>query len=101
MSGPCSIRTLRIASTAAGPATTRGITASSLIAVLEEAQRLGAVADQQVLGLGIVLQHHLMVLPSDAGDLVSAKRSACRIEVIAVGPDPPGLEAAAHAVGTA
>src|SRR6266540_4103858 len=65
----------------------------------EQAERLGAVADQQVLGLAVVIEHHGVVLPADAGDLVPAERGAGWVLVVAVRPDPAGLDAAAHPVG--
>jgi ParB family chromosome partitioning protein len=60
---------------------------------------LGAVADQEVLGLLVVVEHHRVALAADAGVLVAAERRVRRIEVVAVGPHPAGLDAAAHAVG--
>jgi len=36
---------------------------------LEEPERLRAVADQEVLGLRVMLEHHLVVLTADSGDL--------------------------------
>src|ERR1700761_2524551 len=65
----------------------------------EEPERLVAVADQQVLGLLVVIQHHLVVLAPDARLLVAAERRVRRIGVVAVRPDAPGLDAAAHAEG--
>src|SRR5450756_870296 len=43
--------------------------------------------------------HHPVVLPADAGDLVTAERRTRGVLVVAVGPDPAGLDAAAHPVG--
>ncbi len=43
----------------------------------EEAQRIGVVADQQVLGL----LHHLVRLAVDAGLLVAAERDLRRLQV--------------------
>src|ERR1700733_15909634 len=65
---------------------------------LKEAQRLSAVADQHVLGLLIMIQHHLVRLTADARLLVAADRRVRRIGVIAVGPYAPGLDAAAKTV---
>src|SRR5450759_3770028 len=65
---------------------------------LEEAERLGAVADQQVLRLAVVVEHHPVVLPADAGDLVTTESRTCRIRVIAVRPDAARLDLAAHLV---
>ena len=39
----------------------------------EQTEWLGAVADQQVLGLAEVVEHHPVVLPADARDLVPAE----------------------------
>src|SRR5690606_31102881 len=76
---------------AAGPAPAPGTS--------EEAQRVDVVADQQVLGLLVVVEDHLVGFPADAGFLVAAEGRVSRIEVVAVGPHAPGLDAAAHAVG--
>ena len=65
----------------------------------EEAELLRAVADQQVLGLLVVVEHHLVVLAADARLLVAAERRVRGIGVVAVGPDPARLDAAAEAVG--
>src|SRR5690242_9898859 len=64
----------------------------------EEAELLGAVADQHVLGLLVVVEHHLVRLAADAGLLVAAEGGVRRIGVIAVGPDASGLDGAAEAV---
>ena len=64
----------------------------------EEAELLRAVADQQVLGLLVVMQHHQVVFAADAGLLVAAKRRVCRVGVVAVGPDPAGLDRPAEPV---
>ena len=52
----------------------------------EEAELVRAVAHQQVLGLLIVVEHHLVVLATDAGLLVATEGSVRGIRVIAVGP---------------
>jgi ParB family chromosome partitioning protein len=39
-----------------------------------------------------------VVLPADAGDLVTTERCACRVLVVAVRPDATGLDLAAHLV---
>src|SRR5689334_14837327 len=67
--------------------------------VSEEAELLRAVADQHVLGLLVVVEHHAMCLPPDAGLLVAAEGRVGRIGVVAIGPDAPGLYCAAEAVG--
>src|SRR5690349_9634139 len=64
----------------------------------EEAELLRAVTDQEILGLLIVIQHHLVGLATDARLLVAAERGMCRIGVIAVGPDPARLNGAAKPV---
>src|SRR5438445_9396211 len=66
---------------------------------LEEAELLRAVANQHVLGLLVVIEHHLVRLAADAGLLVAAKGRMRGIGVIAVGPDPAGLDRAAEPVG--
>ncbi len=53
----------------------------------EEAERLGRVADQQVLGLLIVVEHHLVGFAPDARLLVAAERRMGGIGVVAVDPD--------------
>ena len=68
-------------------------------AELEEAQLVRAVTDQQVLGLLIVVQHHAVVLASDARLLVAAEGRVGGVGVVAVGPDSTGLDAATKAVG--
>jgi hypothetical protein len=65
----------------------------------EEPERLRAVADQQVLRLLVVVEHHLVVLATDAALLVAAERRVRRVDVVAVGPDAAGLDAAAEPVG--
>ena len=61
----------------------------------EEAQRLGVVAHQQVLGLLVVVEHHLVGLAADAGLLVPAERRMRGVRVVAVRPDAAGLDLAA------
>src|ERR1700722_10400841 len=53
------------------------------VSLSEEAKRLGAVAHQDVLGLLIMIQHHLVVLTADAGGLIAAEGGVRRIGVIA------------------
>src|ERR1700733_14343001 len=65
---------------------------------LEQPERFGAVADEQVLRLAVVIQHHEMVLAADARDLVATECGTCRVLVVAVRPDAAGLDAAAHLV---
>src|SRR5690242_7434257 len=102
MSGPCSSRRRWTRSTAAGVAITRATVDMARLPEtrgLEEAERLRRVADEQVLRLLVVLQHHLVVLAADARLLVPAERGVGRVEVVAVRPHAAGLDAAAHAVG--
>src|SRR3984957_17919405 len=64
----------------------------------EEAELLRAVADQHVLRLLVVVEHHLVVLAPDAGLLVATERRVCRGGMEAVCPDATGLDRAAEAV---
>ena len=57
------------------------------------------VGHHQVLGLLVVVEHHLVVLPADAGLLVAAERRVRGIDVVAVDPHPAGLDVAAGPVG--
>src|SRR5690349_6064159 len=65
----------------------------------EESLRVVAVAHQQVLGLLVVVEHHLVVLAPDAGLLVPTERGVRRVLVVAVRPHPAGLDVAAGTVG--
>src|SRR5580765_2688558 len=56
-----------------------------------EPERVRAVRDEQVLGLLVVLQHHLVVLAADARLLVAAEGGMRGIGVVAVGPHAAGL----------
>src|SRR5579872_5627771 len=73
---------------------------AGIITQSKEAELLWAVADQEILGLLIVIEHHLVVLAADAGLLVAAERGVRRVGVIAIGPDASGLDRAAEAIGT-
>ena len=66
---------------------------------LEEPELVRVVADQQVLGLLVVVEHHLVVLPADAGGLVAAEGRARGVGVVAVRPHPAGLDRPPRAVG--
>src|ERR1700704_2895372 len=66
---------------------------------LEEAELVFVVADQEVLGLLVVVQHHGVVFASDAGGLVSAERGAGRAGVVVVHPDTACLDFPARPVG--
>src|SRR5690554_7499433 len=63
---------------------------------LEEAQRAGAIADQQVFGLLVVVQNHLVGFATHAGLLVTTEGGVRRVQMVAVGPHAAGLDAAAH-----
>src|ERR1700682_4375045 len=67
---------------------------------LEEAQRLGRIAHQDVLRVLIVLEHHLVVFATNTRLLVAAKSSVRRIGVIAIRPYAAGLNLASELVGT-
>src|SRR5450432_182471 len=58
----------------------------------EEPELLRAVTDQHVLGLLVVVEHHLVGLAADARLLVATERRMRRIGMVAVGPDPAGLD---------
>src|SRR6185312_10758607 len=66
---------------------------------LKEPHRLRAIAHQYVLGLLVMVEHHLVVFAPDAGLLIAAERRVRRVEVVAIGPHPSRLDAAAHAIG--
>src|SRR6516165_8064821 len=91
----------RVGSGCGGPAGAGLARAPGQARASEQPERLGAVADQEVLGLAVVLQHHLPVLAADAGDLVTAERGARWVLVVAVGPHPARLDGTAHAEGPA
>src|SRR6202000_853075 len=92
------------ASSGAGRGSARGETMwfphglSLRAAFLEETLRVLRVGHEQVLGLLVVVQHHLVVLTADTGLLVPAERGVRRVSVVAVRPDPPGLDVAAGPV---
>src|SRR5205823_1612966 len=92
ISGPC-IPVRRRSRSAAASVSNTFSTMSS-----EETELGGAVADQQVLGLLVVVEHHLVVLPADAGVLVPAERRVGGVRVVVVRPHPSGLDLPAGAV---
>ena len=55
---------------------------------LEEAELLRRVRDQEVLGLLVVLQHHLVRLAPDSGLLVAAEGGVCRVCLLYTSPSP-------------
>lgn len=63
-------------------------------AQLKESQLTFVVGDQHVFGLAIVVEHHFMGFPTDAGFFVSAKRSVGWIGVVTVDPNPACLNGA-------
>src|ERR1019366_1396875 len=112
--GPCLAVSSAIKASAAGVAPTR-LGAAVVVSVigppdvdgqrrrprrsrLEEAELLRAVADQHVLGLLVVVEHHAVIFPPDPRLLVAAEGRVGRIGVVAVGPHPSGLDGAAEAV---
>src|SRR5271165_2394411 len=111
MSGPCVARSRSTTAAAGSVISTRWIMARSCMkgraeADLrpfdersEETERLRRVAYQQVLGLLIVVEHHLVVFASDARLLVPAERGVSGIGVEAVRPHAARLNRAAHAIG--
>src|SRR6476619_3408124 len=90
---PCAALSWRSTVIASGVIPTRATTSW-----LEEAKFLGAVADEHVLRLLVVIHHHAMVLAPDARLLVAAERGVRRVQVIAVGPHPSRLDRATHPV---
>src|ERR1700681_3391826 len=66
----------------------------------EEPLRLIAVGDEQVLGLLVVVEHHLVVLAAESRLLVAAERRMRGVGVVAVGPHSAGFDVAAGAVGS-
>src|ERR1700720_4943243 len=65
----------------------------------EEPLGLIAVGDEQVLGLLVVVEHHLVVLAADARLLVATERRMGRVLAVAVGPHPAGLNITPAPVG--
>src|SRR5215470_9951207 len=96
MSGPCSARRRRSNSAACTVTATR---LTFPMGRSEESELAWRVTDQQVLGLLVVLEHHLVVLAADAGLLVPAEGRVRGVEVVAVCPDPAGLDGAPQVVG--
>ena len=66
---------------------------------LKKSQRLGAVTYQQVFGLLVVIEDHLVGLAAETRLLVSTERGRRRIQLIAVCLHPASLDFAAHALG--
>ena len=54
--------------------------------------------DKHVLGLAVVVEHHLVRLAPEAALLVPAERGVCRICVVAVDPHAARLDGARHLV---
>ncbi|EAQ00328.1 carR [Janibacter sp. HTCC2649] len=75
---------------------TRVIAGASVIS--EEPELVRAVADQEVLGLLVVVEHHLVVLAADAGLLVATERGVRGVLVVAVDPDASRFDPTTHPV---
>lgn len=45
-----------------------------------------------------MVKHHLVVFPSEAGLLVTSKRSLSGVGVVLVHPDPSGLDSSGHLI---
>src|ERR1700688_4067408 len=67
---------------------------------LKEAQLLRTVADQHILGLLVVIQHHFVVFTTKARLFVSAECGVSGIKVITVDPNPAGLDSASEVIAT-
>src|SRR5687768_2126114 len=65
----------------------------------EEAEGLAAVADQEVLGLLVVVEHHLVRFATDARLLVATEGGMSRIGMVAVRPDATRLDGATEPIG--
>mmetsp|Transcript_28936 Transcript_28936/g.62347 ORF Transcript_28936/g.62347 Transcript_28936/m.62347 type:complete len:321 (-) Transcript_28936:696-1658(-) len=59
---------------------------------LEEPHLVLVVADEHVLRVAVVVQHHLVVLSAEARLLVPAEGRVGRVEVVAVDPHPARLD---------
>src|ERR1700691_2397750 len=102
MSSPCAARSSSMSLRAAGETVTRpGSIAMTLFKrapASEEAQRLRTVAHQDILGLLVMVEHHLVSFSADSGLLVAAEGGMRRIRMVAIGPDPAGLDTAAETI---
>jgi large subunit ribosomal protein L11e len=63
-----------------------------LTAYLEESQLVLVVRDQHVLGVAVVVEHHLVILAAETRLLVASERSVGRVCVVAVDPHTTGLD---------
>src|SRR5690349_15746010 len=88
----------RRTSAAASPVTSTRLGVVSSIGS-EEAEGVGAVADEEVLRLLVVLEHHLVGLATDAALLVAAEGRVGGVRVVVVRPHPAGLDLATGPVG--
>ena len=61
---------------------------------LEKPQGVLVVRHQNILGVTVMTQHHLVILTTNAGFLIAAKRSPCRVGVVTVAPDATRLDTA-------
>src|SRR5215217_6122108 len=66
----------------------------------EEPERLRAVAHQHVLGLLVMVEHHLVGFAPDARLLVTAEGGVRWIGMVAIGPHTTGLDIATELVAT-
>ena len=66
--------------------------AANALPASEESELLWAVADQEILGLLVMVEHHLVGLAANARLLVAAECRMRRVGVVAIGPDPSGLD---------
>src|SRR5579863_7308539 len=66
--------------------------------ILEKPKRFRAVAHQHILGLLVMIEHHLVRLPADAGFLITAEGRVRGICVVAIGPYASGLDASSEPI---
>mmetsp|Transcript_39887 Transcript_39887/g.69060 ORF Transcript_39887/g.69060 Transcript_39887/m.69060 type:complete len:559 (+) Transcript_39887:102-1778(+) len=74
------------------------VTSTIVLKDLEEAQFVLVVRDQHVLGVAVVVKHHLVVLSAETGLFVSTKRSVGRVGMVVVYPHTAGLDGTRHLV---
>src|SRR4051794_7023987 len=98
ISSPCCDSSFAISSRAEGVASTCW-GSDDKECLLKEAHGAGAIADQLILGLLVVIEHHAMVFAADAGLLVTAECGMRGIEVVAVRPHAAGVNFATEGVG--
>src|ERR1039457_6566680 len=54
---------------------------------LKKSKLLLAVGNQHIFCLAIMVEHHLMIFPSESGFLIASKRSMSRVGMITVYPN--------------